>query len=128
MSVRGHCLCGAVSFAFEGDAIWCAHCHCESCRRQVSAAFATFVAAPRERFVWTSEPPATYASSSGVTRSFCAVCGTPMAYENDKESPDEVHLYLASVDPRPDSIEPERHDFWSEKVGWVHLDDGLPTK
>ena len=32
---------------------------------------------------WTGEPPAMYASRSGVMRGFCGTCGSPMFYRND---------------------------------------------
>ena len=34
---RGSCLCGAVQFEATGDPITMTYCHCESCRRWVSA-------------------------------------------------------------------------------------------
>ena len=127
MSGSGRCLCGAIEFAFEGPTLWCAHCHCESCRRQTASAFATFVAVARERFRWVSDAPAAFESSAGVTRRFCARCGTPVAYEN-VEYPDEIHLYLALLDAGAERPSPQKHDFWAERVDWVRLADDLPKE
>lgn len=125
MSTKGRCLCGATTFAYEGNEIWCTHCHCESCRRQTSSPFTTFVAIPRRRFEWLSGTPASFTSSPGVIRSFCAICGTPMAYENENH-PDEIHLYLASLNHPRASLRPTSHDFWNERVDWINLVDDLP--
>ena len=127
MGGSGRCLCGAVAFSWDGPALWCAHCHCGSCRRQTASAFATFVAVPRGRFRWTGAAPAVFASSDGVSRRFCAGCGTPVAYENDRYA-DEIHLYLALLDAGAERPLPQRHDFWGERVGWVHLSDDLPKE
>ena len=100
----GGCLCGAVRFVANGKPLWSAHCYCESCRRATSAALATYAGYPRDQVVFTKQQPATYQSSPGVTRSFCATCGTPMSYES-KRWPGEIHLFLCSFDD-PVSITP----------------------
>lgn len=100
------------------------HCHCESCRRQCSAPFTTFVGVKDGRWRWTGEEPAVFASSPGVRRSFCAACGTPMAYAADRW-PGEIHFYAASLDD-PNAVEPTAHVHATERLRWVRLDDGLP--
>ena len=125
MSGRGRCLCGTIRFAYEGEENWCTHCHCESCRRQTSSPFTTFVSVSKARFAWSAGEPATFVSSPGVTRSFCRDCGSPMAYEND-DYPGEIHLYLAAFEERPGSVTPGKHDFWHERVPWVDVLDDLP--
>ena len=127
MGGSGRCLCGTVAFSWDGPTLWCAHCHCESCRRQTASAFATFVAVPKGRFRWTGAAPAVFESSDGVRRRFCAGCGSPVAYENDRYA-DEIHLYLALLDAGAERSPPQRHDFWGERVGWVRLSDDLPKK
>lgn len=121
---RGGCLCGAVRFVAKGKPLWSAHCHCESCRRATSAALATYAGYPRDQVVFTKQQPATYQSSPGVIRSFCAACGTPMSYES-KRWPREVHLFLCSFDD-PVSITPRGHVYVSEQLPWLKLADDLP--
>ena len=82
MSKHGRCLCGAVTFTYDGGENWCAHCHCDSCRRQTSSPFTTFVSVPDERFAWTAGEPAVFTSSPGVRRLFCRDCGTPLSYDS----------------------------------------------
>jgi len=62
----GGCLCGAVRYAVRGKPLWIARCHCESCRRATSAAFATYAGFRKERFTLTSGRPAHFRSSPGV--------------------------------------------------------------
>ena len=121
----GRCLCGAVRYAFDGAPNWQVHCHCESCRRATAAPFTSFLGVPRDRFRWTAEAPATFASSPGATRSFCATCGTQMAYQTS-DCPHEIDLYAATLDD-PSGFRATRHVHWDEHLPWLHLADGLPT-
>ena len=120
----GHCLCGAVRFTARGEPKWVAHCHCESCRRATSAAFATYAGYPADAVTWTSATPRSYASSPGVTRTFCANCGTPMSFAGERW-PGEIHLFATSFDA-PESLTPQLHVHAEEQLPWVHLDDDLP--
>lgn len=121
---EGHCLCGAVRYAVKGDPVWVAHCHCESCRRANSAAFATYAGFKRENFRLLAGAPGRYASSPGVWRSFCARCGSPLTYEGERW-PDEIHIHVPSLED-PLSLIPEAHVHVAEQLAWIHLADGLP--
>jgi hypothetical protein len=95
--MQGHCLCNAVQYAVEGEPLWCAHCHCADCRRHTGSAVATFVAVKKDEFTLTAGEFGRIESSPGVYRSFCATCGTPMAYERN-DLPGELHLYLGTLE------------------------------
>ncbi|WP_299620250.1 GFA family protein [Pelagibius sp.] len=121
---RGRCLCGAVSYEYEGPENWRGHCHCASCRRNTAAPFTTFMGVAKSAYRFTGETPAVYHSSPGVRRYFCATCGTPIAYESDRW-PDETHFYAAGLET-PEDFVPDFHVHWAERLPWVHLDDDLP--
>ncbi len=125
MTIRkGHCLCGAVRYEYEGPENWVGHCHCESCRRNTSSSFTTFFGVPTNAFRYTGIDPWVLESSPGVWRVFCPKCGAPVAYDAEK-FPNEVHFYLASLEDTS-GLEPQFHAFVSEKVPWITLCDGLP--
>ncbi len=120
----GGCLCGAVRYEVTGAPDWIAYCHCQSCRRQTGAAVAPFVGVKRDQIAYTGEAPSSYASSPGVTRSFCPHCGTPIAYETERR-PDDVDLHLGTLD-EPARFAPQFHVFTAEQLPWLHIDDELP--
>ena len=120
----GGCLCGTVRFEARGAPLWVAHCHCNSCRRTTASAFTTYAGYRPSDVVFTSGQPKRHRSSPGVTRGFCADCGTPLSYESERW-PDEIHLFVCSFDD-PDSLAPEAHVFTSESVTWLRLADHLP--
>ncbi len=125
MTVRkGRCLCGAVSFEYQGPENWVGHCHCESCRRNTSSPYTTYIGVPRTAFRFTGIEPSVYDSSPGVRRLFCSRCGAPVAFDADRY-PDEIHFYLASLEDAS-GLEPQFHVFTGEKVPWIELGDDLP--
>jgi hypothetical protein len=124
MTRTGHCLCGAITFAYEGPENWRAHCHCESCRRQTASPVTTFMGVPNGNWRWTGREPALYVSSPGVRRLFCPICGAPVAYDSDAQ-PDEIHFYAALLDDHS-NFAPEDHGFWNERVPWLNIVDDLP--
>lgn len=122
--IIGGCLCRAIRYEFRGAPEWVVHCHCSSCRRQVSSPVATFVCVLRANFRFTADMPKTYVSSPGVSRSFCPNCGSPIAYEAAR-LPDEIHLYHGTLD-RPSRFAPTAHVHTEEQVSWFEVHDYLP--
>lgn len=114
--LTGGCQCRAVRYEINGKPLWCAHCHCESCRRQTSAGFATFVGVRRADVVWSGIARAIYNSSPDVDRTFCPNCGSPLTYESEARFPGEVHFHIGSLD-NPALVVPAAH---------VHVAGQLP--
>lgn len=123
---RGRCLCGSVTYAFDGPPNWQVHCHCQSCRRATASPFTSYFGISNGKWHWSGIPPATYASSPGVKRSFCAACGTPMAYQSS-DRPQEIDFYAATLTD-PAAFSAECHVHWNERLPWPALADDLPKK
>ncbi len=119
----GRCSCGAVTYRGEGKPNWAIMCHCEDCQRASGADYVSWLSIPDKGLIWTGERKF-HASSPDVTRSFCANCGTPMSYENEK-LPGETHLYAPTLSDRS-QFHPEAHIMWSERVPWIEISDGSP--
>jgi hypothetical protein len=81
---EGACACGAVRIEIGVPARWAWHDHSARSRHAQGCAYATYVGSYRSRFrylqgealVTRYEDP-----DAGTARSFCARCGTPLAYE-----------------------------------------------
>ena len=116
---RGRCLCGEVTFEFDGPENWVAHCHCESCRRAHGAAFVTWVGFPSGQVDIEQGESLLKAheSSPGTKRSFCTTCGTKLFF-NSERWPGETHVTLAAFDD-PLDREPSGHAFADEHVAWL---------
>jgi len=120
----GRCLCGDIRYEYVGAPDRQFHCHCDSCRRHVSSPVATFVCVMRDAFRFTQAAPWVYESSPGVRRSFCARCGSPIAYEADR-IPNEVHLYHGTLSD-PSAVRPTAHVHVMEQLAWFEVLDELP--
>jgi hypothetical protein len=123
-TTRGHCLCRAVQYEFEGAPRWVMHCHCESCRRAVSSPVATYIGVRAETLRWLGAEPAQWESSPGVKRHFCARCGSPVAYTGERW-PGEVHQFHGTL-ADPAQWPPTGHAYVAEQVPWFEVHDALP--
>lgn len=121
----GHCLCGQLKFQSEGEPEWVVYCHCASCRRHTGSPVTCFVNFKSGKVTFSGDR-STFASSPGVTRSFCAQCGTPVAYETSTRS-DEIDLYLNVFD-EPAAFTPQKHVYFDEHIPWFDVRDDLPRE
>jgi len=120
---EGGCLCGGVRYTLSAPPKWTALCHCESCRRAVSAPVVAWMGFAPEQVVWSGDRSC-YKSSDIATRTFCPTCGSHMSFESTRW-PGEVHLYGVSLDD-PEAFVPELHCHTAEHLGWLQVADDLP--
>jgi hypothetical protein len=64
------------------------------------------------------------ASSSFGYRAFCGACGTPL-YTHVEHQPDTLDFSVVTLD-EPERVRPGFHIFWSSRVPYNQIDDGLP--
>lgn len=123
--IRGECRCGQVAFEFDPPTKFCAHCHCESCRRSHGAGVVTWVGTYAEKFrlLRGKETLGRYTSERGATRSFCSRCGSMLLFESPQWA-GEVHVARAQI-AGPVDREPSVHVFYDEHVSWLKVDDEL---
>lgn len=116
---RGRCMCGRVQFVARLPSRFCAHCHCESCRRSHSAGFVTWIGFPAGavEVVAGNENLVAFASSADARRSFCKVCGTKLFFQSGRWA-GETHVALAAFDDPVDRA-PSGHAFFEEHVAWI---------
>ena len=124
--IRGSCLCGGVKFEIHGKLGRSSHCHCSMCRKAHGAAFGSYALARKQDFrvVAGEALIKRYASSPGVTRTFCATCGSTLQFISAKR-PDIVDVALGVLDDDA-GIRVPHHIFVASKAPWVEITDGLP--
>lgn len=123
--IEGGCFCGAVRYEANGECSNTMICHCQSCRRVAAAPVVAWVTFPASGFRFTKGKPSEFRSSAPVTRTFCAACGTPLTYRNDKH-PDSLDITTASLD-EPARFPPTHHSWLGHDLAWVKFGDGLPA-
>ena len=122
-AAEGGCRCGAVAFRVREDPTVVVYCHCRDCRRSSGAPISLWVGYRSERVELTRGEPTVYESSPGVRRSFCATCGSPISFE-DERLPREIYLPGGVFDD-PEAFEPEAHDWVSRRLRWFDVSDRL---
>ena len=120
----GGCLCGGVRYQVSGQVSSPCFCHCASCRRATGAPMVPWGTFARAGFLITRGALTAYRSSPGVTRGFCAACGTSLTFHNEARAA-EIDVTLATLDD-PTLIAPQMHLWVGDKLPWVSINDGRP--
>jgi hypothetical protein len=115
----GSCLCGAIGYAIDGKVDRTSKCWCTMCQKQHGAAYGPYanVAARALRFTRGMDAITHYASSPGVERTFCKVCGSNLTWRTDSDR-DRIGVTLGTFDtPYEGRV---THDLHIEsKPGWL---------
>jgi hypothetical protein len=123
--LSGSCLCGAVAYEISGNLGPIGNCHCRTCQKAHSAAFATTARAERAAFRWTKgeDVVANFESTPGKKkRFFCPRCGTQLiAAWNDASY---VIVRVGSLDSDP-GRGPVAHIWTSHKAPWHEITDTI---
>ncbi len=122
--LSGRCFCGLVRYHCGALLYPPTLCHCESCRRIAGAHSVGWATVAAETLVMTAAEPRVFASSAGVTRSFCGKCGTSLTYRHENR-PGEIDIILATLD-RAAELAPADHIYMADALPWDRPNDGLP--
>ena len=124
MECTGGCLCGGIRYLLKKAPFSLGDCHCIDCRRSAGAPYVTWGAVRRGDLNVTQGEPRKVAHANR-TRSFAPCCGTPLFFEERKDS-DTIDVAIASLDdPKP--FAPEKAIWLEDKLPWVKLDESLPS-
>jgi len=124
--LTGRCLCGAVTYRIDSLPVRVSHCHCEQCRRSSGGVALTLATFNVDQVTFSGIAMKDVRPSDFATRSFCPECGSPMTFRFDGK-PEFVAITVGTLD-QPEHAPAIRHNFASEKIPWVNLDDHLPMK
>lgn len=119
----GHCLCGGVSFAVEGDVGPVVYCHCSQCRRQTGLHYAT-ADVRRDRLTVAGENLVSwFRASDAAERGFCSRCGSALFWKRDG-SPNIC--VMAGAFDTPSGLVGGHHIYCADKGDFYTIDDDLP--
>ena len=128
-SVRGNCLCKALEIEIDLPTLFCGHCHCSMCRKNHGTGYVTWFGVPQSQFRVLKGETAVerYKSSEAVYRCFCRHCGSIMfSHDISTEGSTNCHIPLGVMDGPIDRA-PDGHHFFSDRVGWLPIDESLPN-
>jgi hypothetical protein len=117
---RGGCLCGAIRYQVTGAPSSSIICHCRTCRKASGAPSVGWLTFDRAHFTVLAGLPRCFVSSPGVERTFCATCGTPLTYANEK-TPEEIDVTTVSLDE--EMVFAPASEVWvSHQLDWETVD------
>jgi hypothetical protein len=123
-TLKGRCLCGAVSYAVADEFLYAANCHCSNCRRTTGSAFKPFAGIERAKLsVTTGEDGLLLYGDAGGHDVHCEVCGS-LLYSVVRSGA-FVHVAMGTLVDEP-SIRPTKHIFVGSKAPWFEITDELP--
>lgn len=123
MMLTGSCGCGAVTLQLTPPLRDVITCHCTQCRKMTGHFWAATAVAKKNLSIIKEDHLTWYASSRGVRRGFCAICGSNLFY--DPQARDFIAVSPGALDDTIDlkSIE---HVFVGEKGRYYEIHDALP--
>ena len=119
---HGRCLCGRYQFHTNGQPLWIAYCHCESCRSWLGAPIhaASLWPTPNVTIARGEEKLGVYKRTEASHRHFCTDCGAPVLIRHPMMGLTDVP---AGSIPELD-FQASVHVHYGEKV--LSVRDGLP--
>ena len=116
---KGSCLCGAVRYEIDGPIEHTSNCWCTMCQKQHGAASGPYanVATRALRFVQGAGMLTRYASSPGVERTFCTVCGSTLTWQAEATR-ERIGITLGTFDT-PYEGKVTRELYVEDKPGWL---------
>jgi hypothetical protein len=127
--VFGRCLCGHITYEYEGEIGPAGYCHCEDCRRCTGSAFNVSVRLNRASFRITGGQPRGFTkradSGNELTRHFCPECGSPI-YTSSPKHPEIVYAKAGSLDD-PSLVVPTHQSWTASAVPWSRIERGLES-
>ena len=122
VEITGGCQCGAVRYVLS-ETPRSTVCHCRMCQRAVGNLFAALAQVRTEALTWTLGEPALFASSNFARRGYCRDCGTPLTFGDNRG--EKIEVTTGSLDD-PGAFPMTEHFGVESRIGWVHLNEGLP--
>ncbi len=119
---RGSCLCGAVTFAVQGELAGPDACHCGACRKHSGHYFASTDVKRTSVTIDGAASVTWYQSSAKARRGFCATCGASLFW--DPVGRDWIGIAMGAFDT-PTATRLAVHIFVGEQGDYYDIADGV---
>jgi hypothetical protein len=126
-SLRGSCLCGAVSYEVAPPFPRMIHCHCSRCRKGTGTGHATNIIVDPGQLCWLSGEETIkrfeLTTAKAFGKWFCGHCGSPVPRHSRSG---KLVIPAGSLDSVP-PLKPTDNIFWESRAPWGCTSGDLPT-
>jgi hypothetical protein len=126
-TVTGACLCGAVRYECQGEAVYSGNCHCRDCQRASGSAFAPSMFFQEAAVKISGEMKSyetTADSGNKIWRLFCPCCGSQL-FSKLERLPNLIGLKAGTLDD-PAAFHPTMDFYTSSAASWDVMNPDLP--
>ena len=117
--VKGSCLCGKVTYQYNGPIKVFQYCHCSRCRKFTGSAHASHIIIEPEQFEWLSgeEQLGRYEvpDAKHYATSFCKNCGSTLPWLTQSKKAMVIPAGTLDVDPE---VRPVQNIYMAYKAPW----------
>ena len=124
---KGSCLCGAVRYACDADAMFMGNCHCRDCQKAMGAAYDPCIGVPAAALKITGAVKyhdSKAESGNVLSRGFCPECGSRL-FAKTSAMPDLAMITAGTLDD-PGQYQPSMDIFTASAQPWDHMNPALP--
>lgn len=124
---KGSCLCGAVKYECNADALFMGNCHCRDCQKATGAAYDPCIGVPAAALKITGAVKyhdVKAESGNTLSRGFCPECGSRL-FAKTSAMPD-LGMITASTLDNPSLYQPTMDIFTASAQPWDHMNPALP--
>lgn len=124
-TIKGSCLCGAVTFKIRDDFQAFNFCHCAQCHKTTGAAFASNLKTATDNIEWLTgkELVKRYdVPGREIRTEFCSNCGCNVPYVNHSRT--WLIVPAGSLESAPKNTGEKQIIFWPERHAWFDHMDG----
>jgi len=124
---RGSCLCGAVSYQFEGPEFIFQYCHCSRCRKTTGSAYSPNIIVDPNHFEWLGGEDMLgrfdHPEAKHFATSFCKQCGSNLPWLSKTGRAMVIPAGTLDEDP---GIRPTQNIFYRDHAPWREEVESMP--
>ena len=125
-TIKGGCLCGAVTYEVQGDPMFVGHCACANCQKATGGGHSSIAAFPEPQVAIHGETTAYQGkgdSGQPTTYQFCPKCGSRL-FTRAAMMPGVVMITLGTMEADAD-LQPSMMIYGKRRRAWDHVPAGL---
>ena len=125
--MKGKCFCGAVKYELTSQPQDAYYCHCRDCQYLSGSPFHVLGIVERGSINLISGELSEHKhfaqDGSGMSREFCAKCGTPLFVTSTRF--EDIQMFTVNSLEEPEKVKPSFEIWTNSKISWANIQSGI---